>query len=123
MSSKPQANSPDLSRDHLVTGIMCKLAATCLFSLMFTSIRWLGPDFPIGEAVFFRGFFALPVVMATALASGGVRHLTTKRIGTHAARAIAGTVAMFCNFAAYSHLPIADATAIGFATPLFVVIL
>ena len=30
---------------------------------------------------------------------------------------------MFCNFAAYSRLPLADATAIGFAAPLFVVIL
>lgn len=123
MSSTPHANSPDLGRDHLLTGILCKLVATCLFSLMFTSIRWLGPNFPIGEAVFFRGLFALPVVMLTALASGGVRHLTTKRVDNHAVRAIAGTVAMFCNFAAYSRLPLADATAIGFAAPLFVVIL
>ena len=30
---------------------------------------------------------------------------------------------MFCNFAAYIFLPLADATAIGFAAPLFVVIL
>ena len=30
---------------------------------------------------------------------------------------------MFCNFAAYTYLPLADATAIGFASPLFVVVL
>src|SRR5262245_36210363 len=120
MNPTPQVNSPDLGRDSLITGILCKIVATCLFSLMFTSIRWLGPDFPIGEAVFFRGLFALPVVVLTAVASGGVRLLATKRIDNHAVRAIAGTVAMFCNFAAYSRLPLADATAIGFAAPLFV---
>jgi drug/metabolite transporter (DMT)-like permease len=123
MSSTPHANSPDLNRDHLVTGILCKIVATCLFSLMFASIRWLGPNFPIGEIVFFRSLLGLPVIVLTAAASGGLHLLATKRLGNHAVRALAGTVAMFCNFAAYTHLPLANATAIGFAAPLFVVIL
>jgi drug/metabolite transporter (DMT)-like permease len=123
MSSTPHANAPDHSRDNLITGTLCKLAATFLFALMFASIRWLGPNFPIGEVVFFRSLLGLPVIMLTAIASGGLRLLATKRIDNHAVRALAGTVAMFCNFAAYTHLPLADATAIGFAAPLFVVIL
>jgi drug/metabolite transporter (DMT)-like permease len=39
-----------------------------------------------------------------------VRHLT---------RAIAGIASMFCNFGALARIPLADATAINFVTPLF----
>jgi len=104
-------------------GIACKVAATLLFAIMFAAIRWLGPYFPIGEIVFFRSALGIPVIVAMAYATGGPGLLATKRIDSHALRSIAGTIAMFCNFAAYTYLPLADATAISFAAPLFVVIL
>lgn len=111
------------THDRLFAGVVCKIAATFFFSLMFASVRWVGPHIPIGEMVFFRSFFGLLVIAIAAFAAGGPALLATKRIDSHAVRAIAGTVAMFCNFAAYIYLPLADATAIGFAAPLFVVIL
>ncbi|HEY4264085.1 MAG TPA: DMT family transporter [Micropepsaceae bacterium] len=110
-------------RDRPLVGIGCKVAATFLFAVMFAGIRWLGPYFPLGEIVFFRSVLGIPVIVAMAYATGGLRLLATARIDSHALRSIAGTVAMFCNFAAYTYLPLADATAIGFAAPLFVVIL
>jgi drug/metabolite transporter (DMT)-like permease len=90
---------------------------------MFAGIRWLGPYFPLGEIVFFRSMLGIPVIVAMAYATGGLTLLYTRRIDSHALRSIAGTIAMFCNFAAYTYLPLADATAISFAAPLFVVIL
>ncbi len=104
-------------------GIVCKIAATLFFALMFAAIRWLGPYFPLGEIVFFRSVLGLPVIVVAAFLSGGPWLLSTRRIDSHALRSIAGTISMFCNFAAYIFLPLADATAIGFAAPLFVVIL
>ena len=111
------------NRDRPLVGIACKVAATFLFAVMFAGIRWLGPYFPLGEIVFFRSTLGIPVIVAMACATGGPALLATKRIDSHALRSIAGTIAMFCNFAAYTYLPLADATAIGFAAPLFVVIL
>ena len=111
------------SRDRPLVGIACKVAATFMFALMFAAIRWLGPYFPIGEIVFFRSTLGIPVIVAMAYATGGPSLLGTRRIDSHALRSIAGTISMFCNFAAYIYLPLADATAIGFAAPLFVVIL
>lgn len=111
------------ARDRPFLGMTCKIAATLLFSLMFAAIRWLGPYFPAGEIVFFRSLFGLPVIVAAAFLTGGPWLLATRRIDSHALRSIAGTISMFCNFAAYIFLPLADATAIGFAAPLFVVIL
>jgi drug/metabolite transporter (DMT)-like permease len=109
--------------DRPILGIGCKLAATLLFAVMFAAIRWLGPFFPVGEIVFFRSVIGAVVVVAAALASGGPSLLATSNIRSHALRSSAGTIAMFCNFAAYTLLPLADATAIGFAAPLFVVIM
>ena len=109
--------------DHPLLGIACKMLAALLFSMLFASIRWLGPYFPIGEIIFFRSVLGLPVIVATAFVMGGPRLLTTRRIDTHAGRSISGAIAMYCNFASYTLLPLADATAIGFASPLFVVVL
>jgi len=110
-------------RDRPLVGIACKVAATLMFAVMFAAIRWLGPYFPIGEIVFFRSALGIPVIVAAAYVTGGPALLATRRIDSHALRSIAGTIAMFCNFAAYTYLPLADATALGFAAPLFVVIL
>jgi drug/metabolite transporter (DMT)-like permease len=110
-------------RDHPLLGILCKSTAALLFSMLFASIRWLGPDFPVGEIVFFRSVFGIPVIVVTALMMGGPRLLVAKRIDTHAGRSIAGAISMYFNFASYALLPLADATAISFASPLFVVIL
>jgi drug/metabolite transporter (DMT)-like permease len=109
--------------DRPLLGIACKVMACLLFAVMFASIRWLGPYFPLGEIVFFRSTLGIPVIVAMALATGGPALLTTKRVDSHALRSLAGTISMFCNFAAYTFLPLADATAIGFAAPLFVVML
>jgi drug/metabolite transporter (DMT)-like permease len=115
--------SAQTNRDRPLVGIACKVAATFLFAVMFAGIRWLGPYFPLGEIVFFRSTLGIPVIVAMAYFTGGLTLLSTKRIDSHALRSIAGTIAMFCNFAAYTYLPLADATAITFAAPLFVVIL
>jgi len=121
--SADSSSGPRHYHDRPLLGIACKTLAALLFSILFASIRWLGPDFPIGEVVFFRSFFGIPIIVVTALAMGGPRLLVAKRIDTHAGRSISGAIAMYCNFAAYALLPLADATAIGFASPLFVVIL
>jgi|SRR5215471_4894227 len=123
MSSLHEANSLHAGHEKPLAGIVCKSMAMLMFSLMFAAIRWLGPHFPIGEMVFFRTFLGIPVIVLVAYHSGGLHLLATKRIDSHALRSIAGAISMFCNFTAYTLLPLADATAIGFAAPLFVVVL
>lgn len=118
---EPLAAAP--GRDRPLLGIACKLGAALGFVLMFACVRWLGPEFPTGQAIFFRSVVALvPIVLAAHL-TGGLAMLGTRRLGAHATRSAFGTVAMFCNFVAFQLLPLADATAIGFAQPMFVVIL
>ena len=89
---------------------------------MSTIIKLAAPVFPVAEVVFFRSVFAM-VVLAAWLAMRGEwpSALRTSRPLGHFGRSVAGSCGMFANFAALSLLPLADATAFTFATPLMVV--
>lgn len=80
--------------------------------------------YPVAQIVFFRSAFALlPVLLWLLLRGDFPRALHTRRFGGHLLRSLAGVGSMFCIFAAYALLPLADATAIGYASPLMIVVL
>ena len=107
-----------------LAGIALKIAATLAFSLMAAIARWLGDAYPLGQLVFFRASFALVPIACLMLFSGTkLSELKTTRPLSHLLRSMAGVSAMFSYFAALAFLPLADVTAIGFASPLFVVAL
>ncbi|MCB1376587.1 MAG: DMT family transporter, partial [Rhodobacteraceae bacterium] len=79
--------------------------------------------YPIGELTFFRSFFAvIPVFVWVGYRGELPSVFYTRHIGQHLIRSVAGASAMFCGFSALSLLPIADATAIGYAAPLLTVV-
>lgn len=104
--------------------VALKLSAICLFTVMAALIKATSTEVPPGEAVFFRSFFAIPVIVIWLLARGELRHglLTQKPMG-HFWRGLLGTTAMGLTFAGLGLLPLPEVTAIGYATPLFTVIL
>ena len=106
----------------MLKGIALKIGATLAFALMSAIIKLSAPVFPVAEVVFFRSVFAM-VVLAAWLATRGEwpSALRTSRPLGHFGRSVAGSCGMFANFAALSLLPLADATAFTFATPLMVV--
>ncbi|MEZ5904858.1 MAG: DMT family transporter [Geminicoccaceae bacterium] len=57
------------------------------------------------------------------MAQEGIGLWRTQRLGAHFGRALLGTGAMICGFYAFTHLPLAEATAISFTKPLFMVLL
>jgi drug/metabolite transporter (DMT)-like permease len=78
----------------------------------------------LGQLVFFRAAFALVPIAAIMILHGTpISELRTERPLSHLLRSIAGVCAMFSFFAALVYLPLADVTAINFASPLFVVAL
>ena len=107
-------------------GIALKVASTLVFTVMATLIKLVSPRYPVGELVFFRSAFALiPVFIWVAWRDGQWRSVVavfrTTRFSNHIIRSAAGVSGMFLGFAALSMLPIADATAIGYASPLMAV--
>ena len=111
-------------RAQPAVGIALKLTSTVVFTLMATLVKLASADYPIGEIVFFRSFFALiPVLLWVAARGRFPEALHTGIVHRHFFRSLTGAGAMFCGFTALSLLPIADATAIGYAAPLMTVVL
>ncbi len=103
--------------------ISLKLGQTLLFSLMYAAIKLAG-DVPIGQVVFFRGFFALiPLIAWTWFTVGPLALVRTERPVLHVVRGGVGVAAMFTNFTALSLLPLATVTAFSFMQPIFATIL
>ena len=101
-----------------------KVASVLLFVVMASLIKAASGDVPPGEAVFFRSFFALPVILGWLASRGELRHgLKTRRPLAHLWRGLIGTTAMALSFAGLALLPLYEVKAIQYAVPLFVVIL
>ena len=108
----------------LFTGIALKLASVILFVTMAALIKATTEDVPTGQAIFFRSFFALPVIlMWLALRHDLSTGLKTQRPMGHVWRGLIGACGMGFGFSSLAYLPLPDVTAIGFAAPLMTVIL
>jgi drug/metabolite transporter (DMT)-like permease len=108
---------------HSSLGVALKLAATLAFSLMYAAIKLAGAV-PLGEVIFFRGFFAIAPLLAVSFYTHGPRSLIqTTHPWLHLRRSLAGTAGMFLNFAALMRLPLADVTAFSFVAPIFATVL
>jgi len=109
-------------RPGLAVGL--KLSAVFLFMVMAALIKATSDIVPPGEAVFFRSFFAIPVIVVWLVLRGELRHgLIARNPMRHFWRGILGTSAMGLTFAGLGLLPLPEVTAIGYATPIFTVIL
>ena len=109
---------------HPFKAIGLKLISALLFAGMSALVRQLGDVAPIGQMVFFRSAFAiLPVLVIYALRGELASAVRTGRPFGQLGRGMLSVCGMFTNFSALTRLPLADATAISFASPLITVAL
>lgn len=105
------------------SGILFKLASVTMFVAMASCLKATNGAIPPGELVFFRSFFALPVILVwlawqKELSTG----LTVQSPMGHVWRGLVGTTAMGLSFAGLTLLPLPEFTAIGYTAPLLVVV-
>lgn len=113
-----------LTSHRPVLAVSLKLSALVLFTLMQAVVKALSADFPPGEMVFFRSLFAVPIIIAWLLYRGELAQgLVVKKPMGHFWRGVLGTSAMGLTFTGLSLLPLPEVTAIGYATPIFTLIL
>jgi len=109
---------------HPLKAIGLKLLSALLFAAMSALVRQLGDVAPVGQMVFFRSAFAiLPVVVIYAIRGELSSAVRTSRPLGQLGRGMLSVCGMFTNFSALTRLPLADATAISFASPLITVAL
>lgn len=101
-------------------GVFLILLATLCIVLMNTCARASSVAHGPVEMVFYRGLVALGLLVPFMLATRPVSVFKSRRIAAHLYRAVVGNIGVGLVFWAYSLLPMANATALLFAAPLFV---
>jgi drug/metabolite transporter (DMT)-like permease len=105
-------------------GISLKVVSALVFTLMSAGLKRVSADYPVGELVFFRSAFAIvPLVVWLSWRGDLINSIRTDNIAGHFLRGIMGSCGMFSGFIALSYLPLHDTVAIGYVTPLIVVVL
>jgi drug/metabolite transporter (DMT)-like permease len=101
-----------------------RICAAVMFATLLMLVKYAGESgVALPEIMFWRQAVTIPVLLGWLLMTGGLHRLRTQRLGSHARRAGIGMTNMVFNFGATILLPLAEATVLGFTTPLFAVIL
>src|SRR5512135_542002 len=109
---------------YLFKAIGLKFLSALLFAALSAFVRQLGDTVPVGQLVFFRSAFAIPPVLLIYAYRGELASAVyTSRPFGQLGRGALSVAGMFTNFSALARLPLADATAISFASPLITVAL
>lgn len=107
------------------------LASTVGFGLMAICIRLASQTEPVAEIAFFRNLFGLlallPVLALPALRGGdGIGHLRsvlrTTQLRRYFVRCLIGVVSMWMGFWSIANLPLSQAIALAYSSPIFVTI-
>ena len=108
-----------LSKNQL--GFLYMFMSICAFSLMDVIVKW-SVDYPIGQVLFFRGFFGIMFYFFVIPKNRLNNFYKTKRPGLHAFRAITGALAIVALFIGLRELPLADVVSLTFGGPIFVTV-
>ena len=108
-----------LSKNQL--GFLYMFLSICGFSLMDVIVKW-SVDYPIGQILFFRGFFGIIFYFFIIPRDRLHNFYQTKRPGLHSLRCLAGLIAIVAIFIALRKLPLATVVSISFAAPIFTTI-
>ncbi len=95
--------------------------SVCAFSIMDLIVKW-SENYPVGEVLFFRGFFGLIPLFFLIPKERYFNFYKTNRPFLHFKRCAAGLFAIVAIFIALRELPLATVVSITFASPIFTTI-
>ena len=108
-------------RRTTLTGILCALAGSATLSVNDVAIKFLSGSYALHQVILTRSLIAITVVVGLVLLSGqGIRALATTRARGHLLRVSFVMVSNVAYFLGLAALPLADAVAIAFVSPLLV---
>ena len=106
--------------EAVARGALLVSAGSLTLVAMATLVKYLGARLPSMEILFFRSligfFFVLPIFIRDPM-----QPFRTKRFGMHLVRGATGAVGNACFFWTITHLLLADAMALQFSRPLFMI--
>ena len=114
--------SPPIQQPMLALGL--RLMAVAVLSTLMMLVKYTaGTGVRLPEIMFWRQVPSVFLILGWLAWRGQIHRLRTRRLGSHARRAMLGLTGMFFTFGAPLLLPLAVSTTLGFTTPVFAVIL
>ena len=98
------------------------LGAAICFSVVITLIRYLTHSLHPFQVAFLRNLFGLAFMLPWIIRTG-IGGLRTQRLGLYIARGFTGIAAMLAWFYGIATLPLDEAVALSFTTPMFTTML
>ncbi|MGC3938600.1 DMT family transporter [Roseobacter sp. EG26] len=112
-----------LPQNRAGLGILFVLAGVFAISINDMLIKQLSGGYPLHEIVFLRSGIGMLFSLIMVQMEGGFGILRTRRPLLHATRGLLIVIANMSYFVALAAIPLADATALFFAAPLFITVL
>ena len=103
-------------------GFLYMFLSVCTFSVMDLLVKW-SSDYPVGEVLFFRGFFGLLPTYFLIPKNKLKTFYTTTRSKEHLFRCLMGLMALIAIVVALRELPLAVVVSLSYAAPLFITVL
>ncbi|MBS9777361.1 MAG: DMT family transporter [Gammaproteobacteria bacterium] len=117
-----QLTYPHVQSENI--GILLRILSGIAFTIMGVLIKYIAESVPLGQVIFFRSSFAIfPLIVFLIWQRQFPSALKTANIIGHLWRCSFGLIAMFGTFATLRYLPIAEATTLGYLSPIILVIL
>lgn len=109
-------------------GILCIIGSALGFAIMGMCVRWAdfhGDYISSFQKSFFRNLVAVLIAAFLFLRGSGpsaIRQVSRKGWGVLLLRSFCGTMGIYCNFYALSHIPLGDAMTLNKLAPFFTVL-
>lgn len=118
------AGDPDGSQLHANrAGILAMIASMGLFIVNDALVKYASQTMPAAQLIFIRGVMATILVLGAAQAMGAMPRIGEIARGWVAIRALVDAIGSVLFLVSLFQLPLANATAINMASPLFIVVL
>jgi drug/metabolite transporter (DMT)-like permease len=119
MTSQPQTQ-----RSVALTGILLALGGSLTLSVNDVAIKFLSGSYPLHQVILTRAAIGLVFLMVLIRLTGtGFHQLRTRRPRDHLIRVSIVMVSNVTYFLGLAAMPLADAVAVAFVSPLFVTLL
>jgi drug/metabolite transporter (DMT)-like permease len=102
-------------------GVICAFTASLAFTLNDAGIKFLSGDYPLHQVVLIRAVVAILITLAVMIPlEGGFHLLKTHRLKLHLLRGAFVVMANMLFFLGLAEIPLSEATAIFFISPLII---
>ncbi|MCZ4352607.1 DMT family transporter [Roseovarius aestuarii] len=116
--------TPDTTSKNNQIGALCAIGSVVCFSFNDMGIKFLSGGYALHQVIFLRSLVGLAIFLAVVMPfSGGLSVMRTRRLKAHLMR---GCFVVFANmslFLGLAAMPLADAIAVFFVSPLLITIM